>query len=81
MEKKKILLEQSYKRQNLSAVPHREDCESFLRALWFRSQVRMLVALLSKHASSSHRGRVGMKGGAGEKEWRGAERRRGQTSL
>lgn len=44
-----FLLEQSYKRQNLSTAPHREDCESFLRAMCSGSQVRALGALLSKH--------------------------------
>lgn len=46
---KSFLLEQSYKRQSLSIAPHREDCESFLRAMCSRSQVRALGALLSKH--------------------------------
>lgn len=46
---KSFLLEQSYKRQNLSIAPHREDCESFLCAMCCGSQVRALGALLSKH--------------------------------
>lgn len=46
---KSFLLEQSYRRQNLSTAPHREDCESFVRAMCSGSQVRALGASLSKH--------------------------------
>lgn len=75
---KSILLEQSYKRQNPSTAPHREDCESFLRAMCSRSQVRALGVLLSKRTlinthtqkHSSHRWEEG------RRRWKGEERSR-----
>lgn len=86
---KSFLLELSCKRQNLSTAPHREDCESFLRAMYSGSQVRALGVLPSKHrltythtcAHLSLGGKGERKAGGEEKEWRGAERSRGQTSL